>query len=183
MVRSFNWVTKSGLAAALSPAIAAVVLVSSNMLVAAPTLPGTDAEILAAQNRERVGLGLTPMRWDNDLAASAEQWAQHLAATGEFRHSPENGANPQGENIWAGTRGAYSPDAMVGAWIQEKQLFKPGRFPDNSVTQNWQAVAHYTQIVWRDTQEVGCARASNTYEDILVCRYSHPGNVIGQRPF
>ena len=44
-------------------------------------------------------------------------------------------------------------------------------------------VAHYTQLVWRDTREVGCAVAAGQHEDILVCRYANAGNYRGERPF
>jgi hypothetical protein len=30
---------------------------------------------------------------------------------------------------------------------------------------------------------VGCAEATSTREDILVCRYSAAGNYLGERPF
>jgi hypothetical protein len=44
-------------------------------------------------------------------------------------------------------------------------------------------VGHFTQLAWRDTREVGCARATSVREDILVCRYTQAGNYIGQQPF
>ncbi len=139
--------------------------------------------VLDAQNQERARLGLAPLQWSPELAASARQWADHLAATGKFEHAPENRAEPQGENLWAGTRGYYSPEAMVDAWVREKRYFKLGRFPDNSTTGNFEDVGHYTQLVWRDTGAVGCARAQSAAEDILVCRYSDAGNWIGEKPY
>ena len=42
---------------------------------------------------------------------------------------------------------------------------------------------HYTQIVWRSTVEVGCAVARSGLHEVWVCRYSPPGNVVGQRPY
>ena len=74
-------------------------------------------------------------------------------------------------------------DEMVGAWIDEKRFFRPGRFPDNSTTGNWATVAHYTQIVWRGTNEIGCGIASGQSMDYLVCRYARPGKIIGEHPY
>jgi hypothetical protein len=106
-----------------------------------------------------------------------------LAQTGRFEHAPENHAAPEGENLWAGTRGYYTPEAMVNAWIREKRFFRPGTFPDNSTTGKVEDIGHYTQVVWRATREVGCAEAASANEDILVCRYAEAGNYRGEQPF
>src|ERR1700761_7325187 len=92
---------------------------------------GFDQRILMAHNQEREQLGLQPLNWNEDLAQAAQRWADHLAATGRFEHAPEDPAAPEGENLWAGTRGHYPPEAMVGAWTREKRYFHAGVFPDN----------------------------------------------------
>ena len=78
-----------------------------------------------------------------------------------------------------GTRGAYSLEEMVGSWTEEKRLFRPGAFPVVSRSGKWSDVAHYTQIVWPSTTEVGCAVASSATTDYFVCRYSPTGNKDG----
>jgi uncharacterized protein YkwD len=145
--------------------------------------PTFDGRILAAHNRERQTLGLEPLNWNPALAQSAQRWAEHLAQTGRFEHAPENHAAPEGENLWAGTKGYYTPEAMVDAWIREKRFFRPGTFPDNSTTGRVEDIGHYTQVVWRATREVGCAEAASPSEDILVCRYAEAGNYRGEQPF
>ena len=117
------------------------------------------------------------------FAADARAWADTLGRTGRFEHAPRKRGAPQGENLWAGTRGYYSPEAMVGLWIAEKRNFRPGRFPNNSRTGRVADVGHYTQLMWRSSQQVGCAVATGAAEDVLVCRYSTPGNILGQTPF
>ncbi len=96
---------------------------------------------------------------------------------------PESEADPQGENLWAGTRNYFSPEDMVGAWAREKRNFRPGAFPANSTTGRVEDVGHYTQLGWRNTEEVGCARAAGVEEEVLVCRYANPGNYLGEKPF
>ena len=160
------------------------------LLALAPALigavaPDRDMLILAAHNRERAMLDLPAMRWDAKLAVDARQWAQYLAASGEFEHFEEESDDPdaQGENLWMGTRGAFSPETMVRHWAQEKKDFVYGTFPDNSRTGDLEDVGHYTQIVWRDTGAVGCAIVSNDEDDYLVCRYAASGNVMGEKPY
>ena len=164
--------------------MASVTVLAAPVVMGSGTLPASfDQRILAAHNWERMRLGLEPLSWNDALAGSAKAWADHLAATGRFEHAPEDGQAPEGENLWAGTRGYYSPEEMVEAWTREKRFFRPGLFPDNSTTGEVEDVGHYTQMVWRATTQIGCAKATGTREDILVCRYSEAGNYIGERPF
>jgi uncharacterized protein YkwD len=142
-----------------------------------------DRRVLVTHNEERARVGVPPLRWNPSLQASAAAWADHLASTGKFEHAPEASYAPEGENLWAGTKGRFSPEAMTAAWIREKQYFQPGPFPHNSTTGRVEDVGHYTQVVWRETREVGCAMARGRQEDILVCRYAQAGNYRGERPF
>lgn len=139
------------------------------------------ARILAAHNRERARVGVAPLRWDPVLAASAASYGPTLARLGGLRHSPKAERQGQRENLWMGTRGAYSPEQMVGNWIAEKAYYRHGQFPNVSRTGNWSDVAHYTQVVWRGTTHVGCAIQPSRNWDYLICRYSPPGNVDGRR--
>jgi hypothetical protein len=160
-----------------------------SLLVAMPLLMGGadigsdfEGRLLASHNLERAALGLPALRWSDRLATGAKKWSDHLASTGRFEHSPDVPGERAGENIWGGTRGRFQPERMIGRWIEEKQYFRQGVFPANSVTGNSHDVSHYTQVIWRSTQEVGCALSRGPREDILVCRYLVPGNVHGQKP-
>ena len=139
--------------------------------------------LLAAQNAERVRLGLRPLAWSAKLAEHAKKWAQTLAVSDMFEHAPVGADGGEGENLWFGTKDDYAPEEMIGFFIDEGKQFKRGRFPDVSTTGRWEDVGHYTQLVWKDTSEVGCALASNARRDILVCRYSPAGNIVGQPVF
>jgi hypothetical protein len=141
----------------------------------------SSARILAAHNRERARMGVAPLRWDPVLAASAASYGPTLARIGGLRHSPRAARVGQRENLWMGTRGAFSPEQMVGNWIAEKAYYRHGQFPNVSRTGKWSDVAHYTQVVWRGTTHVGCAIYPTRNWDYLICRYSPPGNVDGRR--
>ena len=142
-----------------------------------------NARLLAAHNAERARMGVPALAWDPSLAADARSWADDLAASGRFEHSPDAPGKPlQGENLWAGTPRAYSPEAMVALWGSEKVDYRPGIFPNNSRSGDVERVGHYTQLIWRSSRRVGCAAAVGKDEEFLVCRYSEAGNIIGQRP-
>lgn len=138
------------------------------------------ARIIAAHNGERAAVGAPLLVWDNDLGTAAAAYAQQMAFTGRFEHSDRKARRGIGENLWMGTHGAYTIEAMIGAWASEKRYFVPGIFPNNSRTGNWIDVGHYTQMIWPATARVGCALASTARTDYLVCRYATAGNIDGK---
>lgn len=146
---------------------------------AQPGEAGIAGPLLAVHNRERAAFRSPPLAWDAALAASAEGYARRLVAVGRLQHSPKAERPGQGENLWIGTRGGFSLEAMAGSWAGEKSLFRPGRFPNVSRSGNWADVGHYTQMVWPTTGRLGCGLASSARWDVLVCRYAPAGNVDG----
>lgn len=136
-----------------------------------------EQRLLGAHNAERLQMGITPLSWSPVLAGQAQVWATDLARRGVFEHSKDR--QGAGENLWMGTSGYYQPEAMIGAFIGEKQYFKSGKFPEVSTTGRWQDVGHYTQLIWPATRELGCAVATGNGRDVLVCRYLPAGNMIG----
>ncbi|HEX3422714.1 MAG TPA: CAP domain-containing protein [Sphingomicrobium sp.] len=138
------------------------------------------ARILSLHNAVRAQARVPPLSWDPLLGQQAAVYATQLALTNSFHHSDRKSRQGTGENLWMGTRGAYSYDAMVGAWSSERRNFIPGIFPAVSRSGNWQDVGHYTQMVWPTTTRIGCAVASNATTDFLVCRYASAGNIDGR---
>jgi hypothetical protein len=140
-----------------------------------------EPRLLALHNRERAATGAAPLTWDPALARAAAAYGPALARLGKLAHSEPASRVGQGENLWMGTRGAYDLEEMAGGWAGEKSLFRPGIFPQVSRSGAWSDVGHYTQMVWKGTTRLGCAIHSSRDWDFLICRYSPPGNVVGQR--
>ncbi|HYE45292.1 MAG TPA: CAP domain-containing protein, partial [Caulobacter sp.] len=134
--------------------------------------------MLEGHNLSRAQLGLPPLAWDEALARDAERYARVLADQERFEHSNAKGF---GENLWMGTKGWFSYERMLESWTNEKFDYRHGVFPD--VSPSGRAVGHYTQVVWRTTTHVGCGLAASARNEYLVCRYSPPGNWIGQRAY
>nr|WP_294848334.1 CAP domain-containing protein [uncultured Sphingomonas sp.] len=135
---------------------------------------------LRIHNAARAKFGVPPISWNDSLAQGAMAHAQYMAATGIYGHDKTPGRRKvAGENLWRGTRGTFSYDIMMDLMVEEERFFRPGAFPNNSTTPDWEAVAHYTQIIWPTTTEVGCALASSATTDYFVCRYAPTGNKDG----
>lgn len=135
------------------------------------------ADVLAAHNKYRAVLHLSPLRWSDALAASAQRWADQLAAMGRLQHSGS------GQNLAMATAGSLTVAQLVDLWGNERTHFTNGYFPAISSTGNWADVGHYSQIVWKPTIEVGCGLARRNGRDVLVCNYNPPGNVMGERAY
>lgn len=137
--------------------------------------------VLKHHNTYRSSLHEAPLEWSTALAADALTWAQHLARIDQGVHD-QSIRGKEGENLWWGTAGAFTPAEMISFWGNEKKDFVYGIFPDCSGSRS-AVVGHYTQIIWKTTTSVGCALVSNKKKDYLVCRYSPAGNMIGAKVY
>lgn len=157
-------------------------LTSVTALQASPedTLTPRERIWLDGHNKARAEFGSEPMLWNPELAQEAVTWARYLAKKGYLKHSTRDQRGATGENLWMGTRKYFTPAEMVRSFVSESRYFVEGRFPQVSRTGRTSDVGHYTQIVWPETTHVGCALATGARYDVLVCRYSPPGNIIGR---
>ena len=68
---------------------------------------------------------------------------------------------------------------LVSQWGSEKQYFVYGIFPNVSVS--GKTIGHYTQMVWGDSQQVGCGIANNDGGWVyFVCNYYLVENMRGR---
>jgi hypothetical protein len=133
--------------------------------------------LVDAHNQWRARFNSPPLAWDGGLAGIAQDWADQLAASGQFDHRPDN---QFGENIFMGTSGAYPAGAVVDDWGSEQ-----ANYDIPSLTCAVGAVCgHFTQVVWSKTARVGCGRATGADgNDYWVCNYDPAGNMQGDSPF
>ncbi|KAM0327487.1 hypothetical protein ACHAQA_005775 [Verticillium albo-atrum] len=116
------------------------------------------------------------LKWNATLATFAKTY---LDSKGKgknqcppFAHS----GGPYGENL---AIGYGNPTGAVNAWGNERALYDFNKAVYSAAT------GHFTQMVWRDTKTVGCARKyCTTGAQIkgwyLACEYFPRGNIQGR---
>ena len=141
---------------------------------------------VAAHNRERArpapapAPALPPVRWSPAAEAQATSWVEGC----KFVHSMAQG---WGENLYAATVEPTASDVLT-SWASEAADYD---YAANTCKSGKQC-GHYTQVVWRDSVEIGCAMRAcsrnspfanfpNWY--LVVCNYAPPGNVVGDKPY
>ena len=136
--------------------------------------PALKQQMLAAHNAVRERVKTPPLVWSDRLAGYAQEWAGKLLARKQFMHRPDS---PYGENLFEIRGGAASPGQVVKDWAEESKSYN---YQSNSCSE---VCGHYTQLVWRDSKEVGCAVARGGGREVWVCNYNPPGNWRGRRPY
>ncbi len=166
--------------------IAALTLIVANVSAQStvPASTGSNVNQVDAQqsldfhNAKRQTVGSPPLQWSTDLAAVAQNWANHLAAGGCNLQHTQGG--PYGENLFGGGGRPYTAMDASQDWYGEISKFHYGPLTPS----NWAPSGHYTQMVWKTTTKVGMGRATcNGGLVVIVAEYDPPGNYMGQKPY
>ena len=155
------------------------------------------AAIVTAHNRWRSQVGAPAISWSNQLEQKAQRWAQQLKQSNQCRMkhsgpgenlywaSPRKTANSKdaaGNWIWHSAPQAIKAGFVVDRWASEKAWYDYSTNSCNAPSGS--SCGHYTQVVWSDSTEVGCAKAiCDNGAQVWVCNYAPSGNYVGRRPY
>ncbi len=151
--------------------------------------PAEQSDMVAAHNRWRQEVGAPGVKWSAPLAATAQSWADKLQQT-QGCTMTHSGTAGLGENLYWASPLTYSDGAkklqtitatrVTDAWGSEKQYYD---YTGNTCT-GGKVCGHYTQVVWKNTREIGCAKAvCGDNAQVWVCNYAPAGNWRGQKPY
>ncbi|KAH7860158.1 hypothetical protein Vadar_010032 [Vaccinium darrowii] len=134
------------------------------------------AEFIYSHNMVRESHDLNYFSWSPTLAGYARWWANQRRGDCAMIHSNSD----YGENIFWGEGDGWTATDAVEAWAAESAYYN---YQTNSCMPN-RDCSHYTQLVWRSTTMVGCAKIKCDDENtFIVCEYAPHGNTIGQWPY
>ncbi|KAI1347510.1 PR-1-like protein [Xylaria sp. FL0043] len=167
-----------------SPISSSKTTITTSTITAAPTTSTSTAPpdfaddksftsaILNSTNVYRANYNASAVTWNDTLAsfAGAYLFSDAVGADCKFAHS----GGPYGENLALGFANAT---AAVEAWGDEGRKYHYGKQAGFS-----EATGHFTQLVWKNTSDVGCGRRLCDGEGkgwYLICEYWPRGNVIG----
>ncbi len=136
--------------------------------------------LLALHNQTRADVGVAGVTWSSDVATYMQGWLDKLAAGScSLQHNPDRIARKYGENLFIGTKGFFGVGDAAKAWAKEKQYYHG----ESISSENFAKFGHYTQMVWRNSTEVGCAKVTCGNNVIVGCDYSPAGNYQNQKPY
>eukprot|EP00927_Polykrikos_kofoidii_P082961 TRINITY_DN8386_c0_g3_i1.p1 TRINITY_DN8386_c0_g3~~TRINITY_DN8386_c0_g3_i1.p1 ORF type:complete len:1646 (-),score=306.37 TRINITY_DN8386_c0_g3_i1:43-4980(-) len=140
------------------------------------------ADILKRHNLYRCLHNVSKLTWNPAIAENAERWA---LTTGEIiEHSPTSSRRDIGGFDYIGENSVWGRDMVgppgVDTWYNEILTTenKDGNVNERNETL-LNNVGHFSQLVWRETTEVGCGMNGM----LLVCQYGPGGNMLGQYKF
>ncbi|XP_017886304.1 venom allergen 3-like [Ceratina calcarata] len=125
--------------------------------------------------------------WDDGLAEVAQRWANQC----EFGHDQCRNDASDG---YVGQNSAWSQwfneagirfEQLVQSWYDEVKDFDRNQI-SQLTGENFGQVAHYTQIVWANTDRIGCGKIEYNMPHspwttlYLVCNYGPGGNIIDE---
>jgi pathogenesis-related protein 1 len=129
------------------------------------------------------------LTWDDRLAESAQAWADKLYSDDCDIYHPKNPEDDEeylqsghdGQNLSQFVyEGKPRKNLQVGSikhavklWTDECHVYNPKHPTKNGV-------GHFTQLIWKDTDKLGCAYRTldreNKKASVYVCHYNKSGN-------
>ncbi|KAF9141083.1 hypothetical protein BGX30_005513 [Mortierella sp. GBA39] len=114
--------------------------------------------VLEAHNKLRALHGAPALTWNAESAKFGDDWLKSC----KFKHSG-------GKNLAAGYKDF---PAAVQAWYDEIKCYN---FANPGFTR---VTGHFTQIVWKSSKTLGCAKRTCPKWNVYICEYDPPGKIV-----
>jgi len=131
-----------------------------------------EVECLNEHNKYRAKHGCPSLKLNKELSKFAKEWAQYLANSNKFEHRSNS---TYGENIYMASGKKVTGKEPVQNWYSEVKNYRYGGqdgFSSNS--------GHFTQVVWKNSKQLGVGYAEKDSSTYVVCNYDPAGNYRGE---
>ncbi|KAF3439359.1 hypothetical protein FNV43_RR17636 [Rhamnella rubrinervis] len=140
-------------------------------------LKSRSVEVISGCLKARISVAQFDFSW-GDTKYHQETLENLKAAVKSSQHEMEHSGEPYSENLAEGYDSMTGEEA-VKFWLTEKQYYD---YHSNSYVED--ECLHFTQVVWRKSVHLGCARIKcHNGWMFVICSYDPPGNIEGQRPY
>lgn len=132
------------------------------------------AECLQSHNKYRAKHHSPPLRLNKDLCKIAQSYADRLLATKTFQHSTNKYKGKDlGENLFMVNGKPATGEMATADWYSEIKMY-------NFRKDYQKGTGHFTQLVWKDTTDVGFGIAYKNDLYYVVANYFPAGNFLGK---
>ncbi|XWS41990.1 hypothetical protein CRYUN_Cryun17cG0130000 [Craigia yunnanensis] len=128
-------------------------------ITAPAVLPSAARVFLEAHNQARAAVGVGPLKWSEQLANATGRLARYQRNKMDCQFANLTGRKYGGNQYW-GSGAAKTPRLAVDSWVKEKNYYN---YANNSCEQNHMC-ALYTQVVWKNSSELGTARFTSSID-------------------
>ncbi|RZF32315.1 hypothetical protein LSTR_LSTR001779 [Laodelphax striatellus] len=146
---------------------------------------------LGQLQRQPPAQNMQKMTWDDQLASRAQYWAeQHM-----FKHDRDRDKNI-GQNLYIVMFGGphsnkrqHNFTEAITDWYEEHVHYTYKQLERGDSADRRTQTGHYTQVVWANTDKVGCGFASFYQTEmkqdqiLYVCNYAPSGNYEEEYPY
>uniref|UniRef100_A0A368UIM9 SCP domain-containing protein n=1 Tax=Glycine max TaxID=3847 RepID=A0A368UIM9_SOYBN len=128
----------------------------------------------------RAEVGVEALSWSEKLGNVSSLMVRYQRNKKGCEFANLTASRYGGNQLWAGVT-EVAPRVVVEEWVKEKKFY----VRENNTCVGKHECGVYTQVVWRNSTEVGCAQAVCVKEQasLTICFYDPPGNVIGEIPY
>ncbi|XP_072399922.1 uncharacterized protein [Diabrotica undecimpunctata] len=131
-------------------------------------------ECLQAHNEYRLKHGVPPLKLNKEMCRVSQDWANNLIKKSVLKHSNNR---DYGENLFCIQ--SSNPNFTVNGRKAVENWYEEIKCHTFGVEPNSLASGHFTQVVWKESRELGVAFAKSGGKIIVVANYAPAGNVIG----
>ncbi|XP_031333888.1 Golgi-associated plant pathogenesis-related protein 1-like [Photinus pyralis] len=131
---------------------------------------------LERHNYHRRRHGCPELVLNDAISAHAQDWAYKISLGEGLPHRPNN---TYGENLYSAwsswTEYDITGDVAVDSWYSEIDKYVYGE----ATPHNFNDVGHFTQLIWKNSKQLGIGKIAKNGKVWVVANYGPPGNYEG----